>query len=310
MGEQWDYLIVTASNGSQASVYEAQLRLRRELGLLAGAREVLVIADPGGRRVGSGGSTIFCLMELLNRELAPEGGIDDRRAWKELLQRRRILIVHGGGDSKRLPAYGPCGKLFVPIPGENDSAVEATLFDRQLPAYLGLPEGPQGAGQVVIASGDVLLTFDPAEVRFDAPGMTGLGCYASPEQASSHGVYCTDGDGRIRLFLQKPSPAEQAARGAIDRYGRAILDIGVIGFDAATAVRLLTMCNVRPGPRDRLIWAGEMAGAIEAGGLDFYREICCAMGSEATCAQHLSSVRAASPGTSGTIAHIGWIGTA
>jgi len=34
ISEPWDSLIVTASNAAQAAAYEAQLRLRRELGLL------------------------------------------------------------------------------------------------------------------------------------------------------------------------------------------------------------------------------------------------------------------------------------
>ncbi|MHC4521104.1 MAG: hypothetical protein ACYTAS_21125, partial [Planctomycetota bacterium] len=58
----WDYLIVTASNEAQAKAYESQLAVRRELGLLSAVREAVVVADPGGRRVGSGGSTLCCLM--------------------------------------------------------------------------------------------------------------------------------------------------------------------------------------------------------------------------------------------------------
>ena len=96
--QHWDYLVVTASNDAQAAAYDGQLRLRRELGLLAGIGDVLVVADPGGRRVGSGGSTICCLAEVLNRELAPAGGDPaDPGGWLELLGRLRILIVHGGG---------------------------------------------------------------------------------------------------------------------------------------------------------------------------------------------------------------------
>lgn len=51
----WDYLIVSASNESQAEAYERQLAMRRSVGLLNGIRTVLVTPDPEGRRVGSGG---------------------------------------------------------------------------------------------------------------------------------------------------------------------------------------------------------------------------------------------------------------
>ena len=65
----WDYLIVTASNDTQAGNYEHQLALRQELGLLPCVRDVIVVPDPGGKRIGSGGSTICCLLEVLNREM-------------------------------------------------------------------------------------------------------------------------------------------------------------------------------------------------------------------------------------------------
>lgn len=287
----WDILIVTASNERQAGAYEAQLNLRRSLGLLSDVREAIVVADPGGRRVGSGGSTLYCLMEVLHRRLGPKLAKSDPRTWERVLGELRILIVHAGGDSRRLPAYGPCGKIFIPVPGENDSAVCLSLFDRQLPTYLALPGSAPGRGQVVIASGDVLLRFDPTRVRFTKEGITGLACYAQPEQASRHGVFCCGPADDVKLYLQKPSIAEQAKRGAIDAYGQSCLDIGVMHFDAATAVRLLRLFGVRPNAKGRLVPAGTRGRAVVERGLDFYREICCAMGSQATAEHHARSAR-------------------
>lgn len=287
----WDILIVTASNERQAEAYEAQLSLRRELGLLSDVRETLVVADPGGRRIGSGGSTLYCLMEVLHRRLGPRLAKADPRAWERVLSELRILIVHAGGDSRRLPAYGPCGKIFIPVPGENDSAVCLSLFDRQLPTYLALPAPAPGRGQVVIASGDVLLRFDPTCVRFTRQGVTGLACYAQPEQASRHGVFCCGPSDDVTLYLQKPSIAEQKRMGAIDAYGQSCLDIGVMQFDAATAVRLLQLFGARPDAKGRLVLAGTRGRAVMDRGLDFYREICCAMGSQATADHHARSAQ-------------------
>ena len=273
-GQQWDFLIVTASNASQAAAYDTQLKLRRDLGLLAGIAQVLVVADPPRHRVGSGGSTVLCLCEALRRlGVSP----DDPAGWLVALQRIRILIVHAGGDSRRLPAYGSCGKIFIPIPSENDSAISHTLFDRQIPAYIALPPPSVGSGQIVITAGDVLLNFDPSAVRFSATGITGLGSRAAPQQAAKHGVYCiapngaADG-GPVRLYLQKPTLIEQEQQQAIDRYGQSVLDIGVIAFDAAAAVAMLQACGV--GQQDQLHWTGAVGRAIELLGLDFYREIC------------------------------------
>ncbi len=283
IAEPWDYLIVTASNDQQAGAYRRQLDVRQSLGLLAGVKEFLVVPDPGGKRIGSGGSTVACLMEILSR-----CGATDPSQWLGALAGLRVLIVHAGGDSRRLPVYGPCGKLFVPVPGDSDSALAATLFDRQLPTYLALPTMPHGAGQIVITAGDVLLMFQPSDVSFAATGMTGLGSFAAPAQASGHGVFCPTADGEVRLFIQKPSPQQQVDLGAVNRYGQTVLDIGVMNFDAATAVSLLELCGAAAGDDGKLGWTGDIGDAIEETGMDFYREVCCAMGAEAS-AHHLAT---------------------
>jgi galactokinase/mevalonate kinase-like predicted kinase len=287
----WDYLIVTASNEAQAKAYESQLAVRREMGLLSDIREAVVVPDPGGRRVGSGGSTLCCLMEVLHRRLGARTGKTGPRLWHEVLRELRILIVHAGGDSRRLPAYGPCGKIFIPVPGESDSAVCLSLFDRQLPIYLALPGPEPGRGQIVIASGDVLLRFEPSDVGFARGGVTGLACYALPEQASRHGVFCQKGPDEVRLYLQKPTVGEQKSRGAINPYGQSCLDIGVMQFDAGTAVRLMQAFGIRSDAKGMLAFAGRRGRAVLERGLDFYREICCAMGSEATLDSYIASAR-------------------
>jgi len=297
ISEPWDYLIVTASGARQAESYEHHLTLRRQLGQLAGIENVLVVADPDGKRVGSGGSTIFCLMEMLNRRLAGGGGDPaDPGAWLEVLRGLRVLIVHAGGDSRRLVAYGPCGKIFVPLPGETDSALGTTLFDRQLPTYLKLPPMPKGAGQIVVAAGDVLLSFNPQEIDFAGEGVTGLGYLARCEQASKHGVFCVAAGGQVRLFLQKPTVEQQAELGAANRYGQALLDVGLMNLDAATAVRLLELCGAAPDGDGRLGWTGRIARTVQSRGLDLYREICCAIGSEASVRHLIASSKAGGPG--------------
>lgn len=294
MRSDWDYLIVTASNDRQAETYRQQLGQRCELGLLQGCRQVLVVPDLAGKRMGSGGSTLLCLMEVLSHELrGRDRRISTPQLWLETLRRLRVLIVHAGGDSKRLPAYGPCGKIFVPMPGESDSCLPLMLLDRQLPTYLALPACEEGLGQVVITSGDVLLRFDPMRVRFDAEGITGLACGASLDQASRHGVFCCGENGRVRRFLQKPSPAEQQAAGAVDAYGRVALDIGVMNLPAEAAVRLLDGFGVQLRDDGRFELSGELGRGVDACGLDFYREICCEMGDDTTKEDYICSVQRA-----------------
>jgi hypothetical protein len=193
------------------------------------------------------------------------------------------LIVHAGGDSRRLPAYGPCGKIFVPVPGETRTGLPATLFDLLVPEFLNLPQGAPGRGQIVVASGDALVRFDASNVRLDGPGITVLGCYAEPAEASRHGVYCLGADDSIALYLQKPAVEEQKAAGAINAAGKTVLDLGVMSLDAEAAAVLL----------DRFDLAGEARERILRHGLDLYREICCAMGSAATEESYIHSARGA-----------------
>lgn len=289
--QPWDYLIVTASNKVQAESYETQLACRRRLGLLTGAKQVLVVPDPQDQRIGSGGSTIYALLQVLSREFrAPALSKLSPARIEAALNRLRILIIHAGGDSRRLPSYGPCGKIFTPIPGKSDSALNHTIFDRQFPIYRKLPPSESGKGQVVVTTGDVLLFFSPGQVKFRGNGVTGLGCYISPEQAKNHGVFCADRKGEVRHFLQKPPISRQKEKGAISSRGKTLLDIGVMELDAATATRLITLCNI--GVKDNAFhWTGPIAEEILSTGLDFYREICCAMGKEVRFDDFVKNVR-------------------
>lgn len=277
----WDYLIVTASNELQAEAYRAQIELRRSIGHLSQVGEVLVIADLEGRRIGSGGSTIECLRQVVERERATNasGSIET------ILSRMRVLILHAGGDSRRVPAYSPCGKLFVPLPGESYSALGLTLFDRLAPSFLSLPTG--GYGQVVVAAGDALIDFQITDLELTGAGITALGAFTTPEEASRHGVFCPGPKESVRLFMQKPGVEEQAACGALNRDKQAVLDVGVMSLDAQAAAQLLSVfCGV-----DTLQWKPRIREAMLACGIDMYREICCALGKEASPAHYHREVR-------------------
>jgi len=301
---EWDYLIITASNDKQAEVYRSLIDLRKSLGLISGVKSVLVVADPGGRRVGSGGSTVHCLLQILNLELRIRRGARthvDPKTWEETLNRLRVLIVHAGGDSRRLPPYGPCGKIFIPVPGDSGGAPGTTLFDRLIPTYLELPKPASGGGQVVVASGDVLLDFDAAGVLFAERGVTGVGALVSPDVAKNHGVYCRREDGSVGMFFQKPPVAKQVEMGAVDSHGQAVLDIGILNLDPAAAVRLLELCGVGEDRKSgrKLVWGGPLAESIESDGLDIYREICCALGKDPRYAGYVDQVRGAGSGIDG-----------
>ncbi len=87
--------------------------------------------------------------------------------------------------------------------------------------------------------------------------------------------------------MQKPSVAEQAAAGALTRQKQAVLDVGVMSLDASAAASLLSVfCE-----SDDTTWKPLVKQAMLEAGIDLYREICCAMGTEATLQHYLREVR-------------------
>ena len=172
-----------------------------------------------------------------------------------------------------------------------EAPLPPALFDRLVPAFLALPAGPPGRGQVVVAAGDALIHFDAGSVEFSQPGLIALGCYATPEEASRHGVFCMGADGTVSKYLQKPSIETQRAAGAMDARGRTPLDMAVMHLDAATAAVLLSAFGVEPAGAGGLDFTPQARRQILEHGLDLYREICCALGCDATLEHYTSSVR-------------------
>ncbi|MCX5660224.1 MAG: hypothetical protein NTW19_10950 [Planctomycetota bacterium] len=225
-----DWLILTAANPIQARGYNAQMQARKSQGLLGDVANWRVIPDPRGRRVGSGGSTLWVLHELARSLLGRKP--DAKHGAKniaDLFAGQRILVIHSGGDSRRLCAYAAQGKVFTPLPCPTRTGTPATLFDLILANLLALP-APAG-GQVLLAAGDVLLTFDPQAVDFTKPGVVGVAYPGPIDRGSKHGVYITDRDGAVVDFLQKPDAATARSRHAVDAVGRVLVDTGLVSLD-------------------------------------------------------------------------------
>ncbi|MDT8391128.1 MAG: L-fucokinase [Lentisphaeria bacterium] len=224
----WDWVILTSSNEKQARAYRYQIALREKLGMLPSSTRFLVVPDPEGVRIGSGGATLNVLVTI--------AGMLEEQGEKNPFSNRKILILHSGGDSKRLPQYSAFGKIFSPIPRLLDSGRPSTLFDELFVGLSGIPAGMSPG--IVIASGDVLLLFDHTQLDVSRPGFTGVAIRADAAMASHHGVFVPDQHGRVRRFLHKPSPAEMRRCGALDQHDMAPVDTGIIYFGAKTAERL------------------------------------------------------------------------
>ena len=275
----FDVLILTAANEAQAAGYRAQLSWREQRSLLPPGMQWFVVTDPGGQRVGSGGSTLEVL-QFLAREVLTEGDtFHDRFAG------RRVLIAHSGGDARRLPAYSALGKIFLPLPCDVSlphrpswEHFPSTVFDVLLQRLSQLP--PSLDGEVLLCSGDVLLTFNAGETNLSTPaGVTGLGFAVPPVIGRQHGVYVTETPsigGTVARFLQKPTLEMMEAEGAVDLTGRVSVDTGVLSFSPIAVDALLQAAGVVLRNGQLVLEASGLHQALLSGAvgeIDLYREI-------------------------------------
>lgn len=112
----WTAVVVTAGSTNHAERYASEIQRRRERGALPAAVPFLVVPDPEGARLGSGGATLTAL-----RALAPGFRDSSLSTLQEWWEGQRVLIVHSGGEARRLPQYSLSGKLFSVLPVRNCS---------------------------------------------------------------------------------------------------------------------------------------------------------------------------------------------
>ena len=235
-GDCWDIVVLTAANEKQAEGYRQELAIRQRSVGYAGAffppiQKNIVVADPPGRRAGSGGATLGVMQEL-RRQLHVSSAD---------LRHLRILLIHSGGASQRLPMYSPLGKIFSPLPLLRPDGQIATLFDHLYITLCGLPE-KLGPGMLILA-GDVFLLFDHRHVTTPTAGVTAITMRVPAEMGRGHGVFVTDARGGIRQTLQKVSPEKMQAAGATDANGNILIDTGLLFFDADATMRMARMAG-------------------------------------------------------------------
>ncbi len=228
----WDVVLITASSERQAELYRDEIQRRSLSGMLPGETQFLVVPDPAGRRVGSGGATINALGVLGK----------DREWWSQ----HKALLVHSGGDSRRLPQYSPGGKLFGVLPSRTQPRGTTTVFDETM--MLSTPWAEHIPNGLLVASGDVVLKFDANHVQWDRPGVTGVAMRLEAETGSHHGVYVVGEREEVYTFLQKPSPSEVKAAGGMLEDGRVAVDIGLLRFDAAMTAELTELAAFKTLP--------------------------------------------------------------
>ncbi|MCD7882756.1 MAG: bifunctional fucokinase/L-fucose-1-P-guanylyltransferase [Lachnospiraceae bacterium] len=208
----WDYVILTASNDDQAKSYEMQIEHRLGKGQISSRTHYVVIPDLGGQRVGSGGAT-FSAIRYVKHHAGELNG-------------KRILVIHSGGDSKRVPQYSACGKLFSPVPRLLPGGRRSTLFDEFL---IGMSTVASRISEgMLVCSGDVLLLFNALQIDFYGAGAAALSIKEKVETGKNHGAYLKDGDGNVGRFLHKQTVEMLGSCGAVDGRGMVDIDTGAV----------------------------------------------------------------------------------
>lgn len=221
----WDVVILTAASEAQARWYESEIRRAQQDARLPCDVEFVVVPDPSARRVGSGGATLWALRAL--------GQV--REDW---WAGHRVLMIHCGGDARRIPQYSHIGKLFAAVPVPELWGDQTVLLDEFLALSTAWAE--QMHCGLLVASGDVILLFDARQANWAGCGVTGIAMRQPLEISLHHGIYLAGDDGAVRGFLQKPSVTEARAAGAVLPGDAAALDTGLLRFAPALAAGLST----------------------------------------------------------------------
>ncbi len=179
-------------------------------------------SDPVGCKLGSGGGTAW----LLASAHADEG---EGQPFDEWLGREKRILLHAGGQSRRLPAYAPSGKLLTPVPAfrwERGQCIGQTLLDLQLPLYHRIMAMAPATHHTLVVSGDVLIRATEPLQAIPGADVVCYGLWGDPDEISRHGAFVIDRHhpDSLDFMLQKPSPREQAA---LTPTHLILMDIGV-----------------------------------------------------------------------------------
>ena len=240
--------------------------------------EYFCTCDPVGHRLGSGGGTAWLLQEAY-RSQASEVGSQEFEAW--LAKEKRILI-HAGGQSKRLPSYAVSGKVLMPLPvfrWERGQKLSQDLMSVQLPLYEKMMAAAPESLHTMVVSGDVLIrTTQPLQPIPDADVVC-YGLWLDASVAKNHGVFVSDRQSPsvLKQMLQKPSVQTLAELQKDHFY---LTDIGVWLLSDKAIALLIKRSMVSHSSSSRLSRPSSPSSPSSFKEYDLYSEFGCALGTD------------------------------
>lgn len=167
--------------------------------------EYFCTCDPEGHRIGSGGGSAWLLMEAFRQSRKAQ--------FDEWLSSEKRILLHAGGQSRRLPSYAPSGKILTPIPvfrWERGQRLSQDLMSLQLPLYEQMMNmAPKGLNTMIV-SGDVLIRTNQPLGPVPQADVVVYGLWLDASVAKNHGVFVSDRRTPqvLKQMLQKPSVEE------------------------------------------------------------------------------------------------------
>ena len=211
--------------------------------------EYFCTCDPVGHRLGSGGGTAWLLQEACCAESnhnSPFSILNSQfDSW--LCQEKRILI-HAGGQSKRLPSYAVSGKVLMPLPvfrWERGQRLSQNLLSVQLPLYEKMMAMAPGNIHTMVVSGDVLIRATQPLQPIPEADVVCYGLWLDASVAKNHGVFVSSRQtpSVLKQMLQKPSVQTLTD---LQRDHFYLTDIGVWLLSDRAINLLMKKCNYKP----------------------------------------------------------------
>lgn len=164
--------------------------------------EYFATCDPVGHRLGSGGGTTWLLEEACRAEAAS--------SFDEWLSSEKRILIHAGGQSKRLPSYAVSGKVLMPLPvfrWERGQKLSQNLLSVQLPLYEKIMAMAPENIHTMVVSGDVLIRATQPLQPIPEADVVCYGLWLDASIAKNHGVFVSSRQtpSVLKQMLQKPS---------------------------------------------------------------------------------------------------------
>ena len=172
--------------------------------------EYFATCDPIGHRLGSGGGTTWLLQECCRVEGNSPLSTLHSPLFDEWLSKEKRILIHAGGQSKRLPSYAVSGKVLMPLPvfrWERGQRLSQNLLSVQLPLYEKMMAMAPENIHTMVVSGDVLIRATQPLQPIPEADVVCYGLWLDASVAKNHGVFVSSRKtpSVLKQMLQKPS---------------------------------------------------------------------------------------------------------